>query len=439
MASMIPIDAWIAASGRLDATLCKHWHHQAFMNPDAHQLWRAPRWTFAILLAGLGVLGPLSIDTYLPAFSGMATSLGASSVQMQQTLSAYLFGFGVMCLFHGALSDSLGRRPMVLWGLAAFTLASLGCALSQGIGQLIFFRALQGLSTGACIVIARAIPRDMYPHSEAQQVMSLVTIFFGLAAAVAPLMGGWMFVWFGWRSIFWFLTLVGVGLWIANFRLLPETLHITQRQSFRVRNLLRGYLQLGRDPRFLLVAVAVGVPINGTFIYILSAPVFLGQHLGLLPTQFFWLFGVTISGIMSGAWASGRLAGKMAPTRQIRHGFVIMLAACAVNVAANLLFKAHVAWAFLPLAVYCFGWALMQPAMTLLLLDLHPERRGMAASLQIFIGSMTNSLTAGVLAPLVMYSTVALSLMSVAILGVSLAAWLLAHRRWPQLGRVGLN
>ncbi len=131
------------------------------MNPDAHQLWRAPRWTFAILLAGLGVLGPLSIDTYLPAFSGMASSLGASSVQMQQTLSAYLFGFGVMCLFHGALSDSLGRRPMVLWGLAAFTLASLGCALSQGIGQLILFRALQGLSTGACIVIERAIPRDM--------------------------------------------------------------------------------------------------------------------------------------------------------------------------------------------------------------------------------------------------------------------------------------
>ena len=409
------------------------------MNPDAHHLWRRPRWTFAILLAGLGVLGPLSIDTYLPAFSGMAAALGASSVQMQQTLSAYLFGFGVMCLFHGALSDSLGRRPMVLWGLAAFTLASLGCALSQGIGQLILFRALQGLSTGACIVIARAIPRDMYPHSEAQQVMSLVTIFFGLAAGLAPLVGGWIFVWFGWRSIFWFLTAVGVALWIANFRLLPETLHLTQRQSFKVRNLLRGYLQLGRDPRFLLVAVAVGVPINGTFIYILSAPVFLGQHLGLLPTQFFWLFGVTISGIMSGAWASGRLAGKIAPKRQIRHGFVIMVAACTVNVAANLLFKAHVAWAFLPLAVYCFGWALMQPAMTLLLLDLHPDRRGMAASLQIFIGSMTNSLTAGVLAPLVMYSTVALSLMSAALLGVSLAAWLLAHRQWPHLGKVALN
>ncbi len=408
------------------------------MNPDALRLWRAPRWTFAVLLAGLGALGPFAVDTYLPAFAGIASSLGASNIQMQQTLSAYLFGFGVMCLFHGALSDSFGRRPMVLGGLTAFTLATVGCALSQSIGQLILFRALQGLSTGACIVIARAIPRDMYPHKEAQQVMSLVTIYFGVAAAVAPLVGGWLFVAMGWRSIFWFLAGMGVVQWLANFHLLPETLHHTHRQPFNMRNLLRGYLQLGRDPRFLMLAIAVGVPINGAFIYIVSAPVFLGQHLGLLPTQYFWLFLAALSGIMSGAWASGRLAGGIAPKRQIRHGFVIMLLASAVNVAVNVMFKAHVAWAFLPLAVYCFGWALMQPAITLLLLDLHPERRGMAASLQIFVGSMTSGITAGVLAPLVMHSTVSLALMSITIFSVSLAAWLLAHRRWPLIGKVAI-
>ena len=131
------------------------------MNPDAQQLWRAPRWALAVLLAVLGMLGPFSIDTYLPAFSGIAGTLNATPVQMQQTLSAYLFGFAFMSLFHGALSDSLGRRPVVLWGLAAFTLASLGCALSQSIGQLVFFRALQGLSTGAGIVVARAVVNVM--------------------------------------------------------------------------------------------------------------------------------------------------------------------------------------------------------------------------------------------------------------------------------------
>ena len=405
------------------------------MNPDSHRLWRAPRWTFAVLLASLGMLGPFSVDTYLPAFSGMAQSLNATPVQLQQTLSAYLFGFGFMCLFHGALSDSLGRRPLVLWGLTFFGLATVGCAMSQSIGQLIVFRTLQGLSTGACIVIARAIPRDMYPPNDAQQVMSLVTIYFGVAAGVAPLIGGWLFVSWGWRSIFWFLAALTLVLWVANFRLLPETLHHSLRQPFRMANLMRGYLKLGLDRRFLMLAVAAGVPINGTFIYILSAPVFLGQHLGMAPTQFFWLFVCTICGVMSGAWISGRLAGKIAPKRQIRHGYVIMMVAVAVNVTANFLFTAHWSWAFWPLAVYCVGWAMMQPALTLLLLDLHPERRGMASSLQIFIGSMSNGVTAGLLAPLVMQSTRSLALMSATILGVSLLAWILLHRAWPQLGR----
>src|SRR3954464_11989172 len=129
------------------------------MNPDAALLWRRPRSALAALLACLGMLGAFSIDTYIPAFSGIARPLGAPPVQMQQTLSAYLFGFAVMNLFHGALSDSFGRRPVVLWGIGLFTLASLGCALSQTIGQLVFFRALQGLSTGAGIVVSRAVIR----------------------------------------------------------------------------------------------------------------------------------------------------------------------------------------------------------------------------------------------------------------------------------------
>ena len=275
------------------------------MNPDAQKLWRAPRWALAVLLAVLGMLGPFSIDTYLPAFSGIAQSLGASPVQMQQTLSAYLFGFAFMSLFHGAISDSLGRRPVVLWGLAAFTLASAGCALSQSIGQLVFFRAMQGLCTGAGIVVARAVVRDMFSPTQAQKVMSQITIYFGVAPAIAPIIGGWLFVNLNWHSIFWFLTAVGVVLWIGNYKLLPETLHVTQRQPLKLSNLMQGYWQLGMDPRFLLLALASGVPCNGMFLYVLSAPVFLGEHLGLAPTQFFWFFVLTIGGIMCGAWVSG--------------------------------------------------------------------------------------------------------------------------------------
>ncbi len=406
------------------------------MNPDAKKLWSAPRWALAVLLAVLGMLGPFSIDTYLPAFAGIASSLGATPVQMQQTLSAYLFGFAFMSLFHGAISDSLGRRPVVLWGLAAFTLASAGCALSQNIAQLVFFRAMQGLSTGAGIVVARAVVRDMFAPAQAQKVMSQITIYFGVAPAVAPIIGGWLFVHLDWHSIFWFLTAIGIALWVANYKLLPETLHITHRQPFNASNLMQGYWQLGLDPRFLLLALASGVPFNGMFLYVLSAPVFLGEHLGLAPTQFFWFFVLSISGIMAGAWVSGRLAGKMAPKRQIKYGFAIMLLIALINLAANILFRADASWALIPISIFSFGWAMMVPVVTLLVLDLHPMRRGMASSLQSFIGSTANGLVAGLIAPLVMHSTVAMAAASLAMMCVGLVAWIYVRRRWPEIGQV---
>jgi len=404
------------------------------MNPDAQQLWRGPRWALAVLLAVLGMLGPFSIDTYIPAFAGIAQSLDATPVQMQQTLSAYLFGFAFMSLFHGAISDSVGRRPVVLWGLAAFALASLGCALSQSIGQLVFFRAVQGLTTGAGIVVSRAVVRDMFAPAQAQKVMSQITIYFGVAPAVAPMIGGLLFASLGWHSVFWFLTLVGVVLWAANYKLLPETLHLSQRQPLNVRNLMQGYWQLGLDPRFLLLALASGIPFNGMFLYVLSAPAFLGEHLALAPTQFFWFFVLTISGIMGGAWVSGRMAGLLAPKQQIKYGFSIMLAIALLNLLLNALFNAHVSWALFPVMIFAFGWALMVPVITLLVLDLHPDRRGMASSLQAFIGASANGVVAGVIAPLVMHSTVGLAGASLAMMMVGLIAWLWLHQRWPEIG-----
>ena len=404
------------------------------MNPDAAKLWTAPRWALAVLLAVLGMLGPFSIDTYIPAFSAIAQSLNATPVQMQQTLSAYLFGFAFMNLFHGALSDSFGRRPVILWGLAMFTVASLGCALAQNVGQLIFFRALQGLSTGAGIVVSRAVIRDMFPPSEAQRVMSQVTIYFGVAPAVAPIIGGVIAEYLDWHSIFWFLVGVGVVLWLANWRLLPETLHVQDRQPFQVRNLMRGYWELLTDARFLLLALASGVPFNGLFLYVLSAPAFLGDILQLRPTQFFWFFVLSIGGIMAGSWLSGRMAGKVKPKNQIMQGFRIMLGVSAINVVANAVLTPNAWWSLWPVTVFAFGWALMVPVVTLLVLDLYPARRGMASSLQAVVGSTANGIVAGVVAPLVMHSALGLAVMSTAFMAVGLLAWLWLRRRWPGIG-----
>jgi len=394
------------------------------LNPDAHLLWRAPRWQLALLLACLGMLGPFAIDAYLPAFAGIGTSIGATPAQMQQTLSSYLLGFAAMNLFHGALSDSFGRRPVVLWGVAVFTLASVGCALADTLAELVLYRALQGLSAGAGMVVSRAIIRDMFPPVDAQRVMAQVTIYFGVAPAVAPLLGGLLFVHVNWHAIFWMLAVLGGALWLATWRLLPETLHAPARQPFNARHLLAGYWQMAKSPRFMALVVASGVPFNGMFLYVLSAPVFLGELMKLAPTQFFWFFMLTIGGIMSGAWVSGRMAGRVKPRHQIRHGLLIMLSVSLVNVTLNLLFDPHPAWALLPIAVFAFGWALMVPVVTLMVLDLVPERRGMASSVQSCVGSLANALVAGAIAPLVMHSTVALAFTSMAMMGVGLLAWL---------------
>lgn len=377
------------------------------------------------------MLGPFSIDTYLPAFAGIAQSIGATPAQMQQTLSAYLFGFAIMNLFHGSLADSFGRKPVILGGMALFTLASIGCALSESIGALVVFRAVQGMSAGAGMVVSRAIIRDLFPPVDAQRVMSQVTIYFGIAPAIAPMIGGVLFDRFHWHSIFWFLALVGGLLFAFNAWLLPETLPLEKRQPFHVRPLMRGYWRLGSSARFLMLCLASGIPFNGMFLYVLAAPVFLGEHLKLAPTQFFWFFVLTISGIMLGAWWSGRLAGKIRPKDQIRRGIFIMLGTSIVNVAANFVLAPHVAWSLVPIAVFAFGWALMVPVVTLLVLDLAPDRRGMASSLQAFVGSMANGVVAGVITPLVMHSPRALALTSLAMLMVGVLAWLWVKPRLP--------
>jgi len=396
------------------------------MSPSA---WRGPRWALSLLLAGLGTLGPFAIDTYLPAFTAIGGALGATPVQMQQTLSSYLLAFAVMNLFHGALSDSFGRRPVVLAGLVSFALASVGCALAESIGALVFWRAVQGLSAGAGMVVSRAIIRDLHAPAEAQRVMSQVTIFFGVAPAIAPVLGGLMVGPLGWRSIFWMLAGIAAVLAVANARLLPETLVPAARQSFHPWNLLRGYAGLARNPRFLALVVASGVPFNGMFLYVLSAPAWLGGLLKLEPTQYFWFFIVSVGGIMAGAWLSGRLAGRIPPRRQVRWGFLVVGAASLVNVVLNAALVPHVAWAILPVAVYSFGWSLLTPVVTLLVIDQAPERRGMAASMHSSIGSSANALVAGVLAPLVMHSALGLALASFGLMAAGLLAWTWVKRQ----------
>lgn len=352
------------------------------------------------LLAALATLGPFSIDTYMPSFPAIGLALGASPLEVQQTLTSYLVAFAAMMLFHGALSDAFGRRRVVLVSLVFYTAASLGCAFTTDITVLLILRAMQGLAAGAGLVIGRAIIRDLYEGAEAQRLMSRVTMIFGIAPAIAPIIGGWLHTWFGWRSIFIFLTLFGGVLFIVCARYLPETLASSARESFQPKPLFASYRKVGSHREFQLLSLAVAFNFAGFFLYIASAPVFIIQHLHLGEHQFGWLFIPAVSGIVLGAYISGKLAGVCSLRSTIRYGYFLLFAGAILNLSYNLLTAPALPWAVLLVALYSTGMALAMPSISLLNLELYPRNRGMVSSLQGLVHTLGSALAAGILSPL---------------------------------------
>ncbi len=358
------------------------------------------------------MVGPFSIDTYLPSFREMEISLGASSIEIQQSLTAFLLPFALMSLWHGSISDALGRRRVILIALAVMALASVGCALSPSIHILWLLRAVQGVAAGAGMVVGRAVVRDVYEGDAAQRVMANVTVIFTIAPAIAPILGGWLHEWFGWRSVFYFLALFALAVWIWSALKLPETLHPERRQPLHPRFLLHSYVRALTDARFLAAAFAAAFNFTAIFLYITSAPVFLLQHLHLRETQFYWLFIPIPTGMMLGAALSGRLAGRISSRRTVMLGYGGMISAAVLNVAFHAWQPAQLPWSVAPLFLYTIGMALAMPSIVLFGLDIFPAQKGLASSCQTFLMTMINTITAGVLSPLANASPLRLALTS---------------------------
>jgi DHA1 family bicyclomycin/chloramphenicol resistance-like MFS transporter len=354
----------------------------------------------AVLLALLAMIGPFSIDTYLPAFPAMGAALQATPVQIQQTLTAYLLPFALMMLWHGAISDALGRRRVILFGLAVYTLASLLCALANRLELLLLGRVLQGLSAGAGTVIGRAVIRDLHEGPSAQRLMAHVSMMFAIAPAIAPILGGWLHGLLGWQAIFFFLALFGGCLWLAVLLRLPETLPAEVRQPLHPLTLWYAYREVFADRAFVGLSLALAFNFNGMFLYVLSAPVFLIQHLQLTPQDFAWLFLPSVIGMMLGSFLSGRLAGRLNSRRTILSGYLLMGVASLCNITVNLLLPPSLPWMILPLPLYTIGMAMTVPSLQLLALDRHPQRRGLASSCQGLIQTSLTVFSAAILAPL---------------------------------------
>ena len=381
-----------------------------------------------LILAGLAMVGPLAIDTYLPSFPAITHTFDASPLLVQQTLSFFLFTFAFMMLFYGTLSDSFGRRPVLLVSLVLYIAASLGAAAAPSLGWLLACRVVQGLAAGAGNVIGRAIVQDRFRGAEAQKIMSHIMMVFGLAPAIAPILGGWLQVSFGWRSVFWFLAAFAALMFVVVWRALPESLPKAQRHAFHLGQISANYWKVLRHPQFLLISVAIGLAFSGFGLYIGSAAYFIMQILHLPETAFAWLFFPLISGMVLGSALAAKFAHRYSQHAMIRTGFVLMALACAANVAYNYYFVAAVPWAVLPLFLYSFALSLAMPAMTLIALDHFPDNNGLASSMQSFVQMLVFALVSGMVAPLLFDSALKLALGVAAGVGLGLVCWLLAQR-----------
>ena len=382
----------------------------------------------ALVLAGLAMLGPFSVDTYLPAFPDIQRSLSATPLEVQQTLTAYMFSFAVMILWHGALSDAFGRRSIILVSLAVFAVASLACASVHSVEYLWVFRMLQGISAGAGVVIGRAITRDLYAGAEAERMLSLVTMIFSISPAIAPMIGGWIVTISDWRTIFLVLFAYTVLLLWVCYRKLPETLPLARRQPFNPGSLWKNYKEIFGSPIFQLKAGAIAFNFSGLFLYVASAPVLITHHLHLGADQFGWMFVPSVAGIFLGALAANRMAGRARVGLQIQLGFGLLVISGLFNVGYHLYFPPALPWTVAPLFFYTMGMSMVAPGLTLLVLDLFPHIRGTVASCQSFTMTMLSALVAGVIAPLLSHSVLWLASGQFAFALIALVLWRIGRK-----------
>lgn len=384
-----------------------------------------------VVLAGLTMVGPFSIDTYLPSFPAIAADLHASPVQMQQTLSVYMGAFAVMTLVYGPVSDAFGRRPVLLVSAVAYLLSSIACMFADSIESLIALRAVQGLAAASGLVVGRAVVRDAFEGSEARQVMSNIIVIFLVAPAFAPVIGGLLEEWLGWRSVFGFLALLAVLMLLLIRFGLPETLPRPRRQSGHPVAIARVYLFALRRPIFMLPVLMSATSFGAFFIYISAAPTIVYDHLHLGVNDFGYYFIPIVAAMMAGAWLAGRTAKRVSVLAGVLGGSIVMLAAAVWNAWLGLGASVSLASVLGPVMLYIFGLAFTIPAITVLILDQLPNNRGMASAVQSFTQTAGNALVAGLVVPMVFasYGQITRAMLILNLAGLLLgAAWWLRYR-----------
>jgi len=335
---------------------------------------------FLALLIGLGCFGPLSMSIYTPIMPAIAAGLHAGPEEVKLTLTTYMIGFAGGQVLFGPLSDRFGRRPVLLFGLAAFTLFSIGCALAGTIDQLIVLRILQGAGACAGSVISRAMARDVYDFAEMAKVMSWIALGIQVAPAVSPIIGGHLAVWFGWAAAFWFLAAYSSVMFLVVAIGYAES-HHHRPASMGLTGFIMASAEMLRSRLFLGYVLTLGSAFSIIFGTMVGLPFILQDHLAVPPNLYGYVVVLSAFGFTAGTFANNRLVGRVVPERIVRLAAWGHIVGLGITAALALCGIVSVWSVMLPYMLVSFCTGIITPLGSARAVALFPRLAGTASSL----------------------------------------------------------
>lgn len=350
----------------------------------------------ALVLGLLSAIGPFAIDMYLPALPSIGQSLGASMGAVQASLMAFFIALGIGQIIYGPVSDMVGRKAPLYFGLALFAAGSIGCALAPDIHTLVVLRFVQGLGACAGMVVPNAVVRDLHTGPDAARLMSLLMLVFSVSPILAPLAGSFLIEWAGWRSVFWAVTLaaaLGVALLATS---LPETRPPAQRVGSNLGSAVAGYRLLLRDRHFLGLVGIGAFGLASFFAYLANSSFVLIDHYGLTPRQYSLAFSANAAAFIGAAQFTGRLGARFGLVNVVKRAVAAYAAVMVLLLVLNL---AGVERLDVLLGLLFVGYGflgMMMPVTGVLALDQHGAIAGTASALmgtlQFAVGALVMAL-----------------------------------------------
>ncbi|MDP6430493.1 MAG: multidrug effflux MFS transporter [Rhodospirillales bacterium] len=352
---------------------------------------------FALLLGLFSIIGQVAVDTFLPAMPAVAAGLGTDVGAVQMSLAAIFAGAGVGQLIHGPLSDRFGRKPVIMAALALYVATAIGSSYSANVEALTAWRFAQGLAIAAGRQLANASARDLLVGDRLGRILSYTLVVAAISAIVAPIAAGHLSEAFGWRSVFYYQTGLGILVMVLIGFFFTETLKVKDLDALSPSGLLRNYREILRNPIFLGYSLLGGITLAQLSAFHSTSPQILIQGFGLGPATYGYLFAIVMVGHVIGAWLAGRLVVTYGIQSMLLAGMLISLFSAISTLIPALAGMRHWSVVILPMALLMVGFSFALPQAAAAALTPFPHIAGTAASIAGFTQFIAGAATAAVL------------------------------------------